>query len=70
MKKESWTMPAWMEPYRALIGETGGNTVEDLMNRNPNEANVVINAPVALLCMAVMAQVALLGRLHRQGKLR
>lgn len=27
-----WTMPAWMENYRKLIQNTGGNSVEDLLN--------------------------------------
>lgn len=58
-----------MEPYRGFIVNTGGNTVEDLMNRDPKEANVVINAPVALLCTAVESQVALLTALRNAGEL-
>lgn len=69
MSERNWKMPAWMEPYRGLFNNTGGNTVENLMNRDPAEANVVINAPVALLCTAVEAQVSLLVDLRRKGKL-
>jgi hypothetical protein len=30
--REVWHMPQWMEPYRTLITNTGGNSVESLMN--------------------------------------
>lgn len=68
-KPSRWTMPPWMEPYRDKIGDTGGNSIEDVMNRDPNEANVIINAPVALICVAVKSQVSLLNRLYREGLL-
>jgi hypothetical protein len=65
----TWKMPKWMERYRDSFVNTGGNTIEDLMNRDPKEANVVINAPVALLCVAVKSQVSLLHVLHKKGLL-
>lgn len=65
-----WTMPDWMRPYEDLFINTGGNTVEDLMNRHPSDANVVINAPLALICVAVESQVALLEELRNRGLLK
>lgn len=69
MTKRTWTMPPWMEPYRDLIVNTGDNNIEDLMTRNPSEANIVINAPLALICIAVESQVALLNHLYKKGML-
>lgn len=68
-KRAKWHIPDWMKKYEPLFCNTGGNTVEDLMNRDPREANVVINAPVALLCVAVQSQVTLLHQLRKEGKL-
>lgn len=68
--KKKWTMPAWMKPYEIHFCNTGGNTVEELMNRSPQEANIVINAPLALICMAVESQVCLLTRLKDGGRLQ
>lgn len=56
-----WVMPDWMEPYRYLINNTGGNTVEDLVNYRGTDAS--INA----LAVAVGAQVGLLEDLHALG---
>lgn len=70
MKKEVWKMPPWMEKYREFFGNTGGNTVEDLMNRDPREANIFINAPVALICVAVENQVGILMRLYDKGLIK
>lgn len=63
--KKPWTMPAWMEPYRDLIGNTGGNPVEELVN--DSTASVRNNVIRAALCVAVESQVALLHRLHERG---
>ena len=65
-----WKMPAWMTPDAGLVSDTGGNTVEDLMNRDSKEANIVINAPLALMCASVAAQVTLLEKLHARGDIR
>lgn len=65
--REKWTMPAWMEPYRASISGNG-EPVEVLMNYG-EEVNVFNNAPLALICVAVKSQVSLLMRLHKDGQL-
>jgi hypothetical protein len=61
------TVPEWMEQYRELIGETGGNTVERLIN---GKTSAQINLPLAILEVAVRAQYDLLMRLEREGHLR
>jgi len=66
-KHKKWTMPKWMEPYRKFINNTGGNSVEDLMNNHRD--TVFNNAPLAILCVAVKSEVALLETLHKEGKL-
>lgn len=62
-----WTMPAWMEPYRDLFANTGGNHIEDLVN--DTASTVGNNVLRAALCVAVESQVALLRRLHAHGYL-
>ena len=66
-KQNKWAMPEWMEPYRVLFNNTGGNTVEECMNRK--DVTVFNNAPMALICVAVEAQVGLLMSLYDKGKL-
>lgn len=61
-KKKQWVMPKWMEPYRSSINNTGGNSIEDVMNRE--DVTVFNNAPMAMICVAVKSQVALLERLN------
>lgn len=65
-KEKLWTMPEWMEQYRPFINNTGGNSVEDLMN---SDADMRTNMPLAVLSMIVKGEVALLRRLHDEGKL-
>lgn len=60
--KSKWKMPGWMEWYRPYIQNTGGNSVEDLMNEH--DANMFNNAPLAALCIAVKSQVAMLELLN------
>lgn len=62
-----WIMPEWMEPYRSLIGNTGGDSVEGLMNDHSNHLGN--NAIRAALCIAVDSQVTLLYRLRKEGHL-
>jgi len=62
--KEQWVMPAWMEPYRNLINNTGGNSIEELMN---SRVSIEINMPLAVLCITVAAEVRLLHDLHEHG---
>jgi hypothetical protein len=64
LKRTKWKMPPWIEPYREAIVNTGGNSIEDLMD---DRSNVVINAPFALISCAVQSQVSLLTKLHTQG---
>lgn len=66
-KNPVWKMPKWMEPYRELIGNTGGNTVEEMMN---DDSNAQINLPRAVLAVAVKSQVGLLCTLHARELLR
>ena len=61
-----WTMPAWMEPYRELIRNTGGNSVEDLVN---SDADARVNLPLAMLAACVTSQVGLLNSLRARGLL-
>lgn len=65
-----WEMPAWMEPYRDLLVNTGGHSIEDLMSLDSSEVSGAIDPTLALLCLSVKSQVALLMRLHGAGKLR
>ncbi len=66
----AWVMPEWMKPYVEFICNTGGNSVEELMNADSKTANVVVNAPLALICVAVKSQVWLLEELHKKGLLK
>jgi len=54
-----------MEPYRSFIGDTGGNSIEDLMN--DHHTNAFANYIRAMLIIAVNDQVRLLERLHENG---
>lgn len=67
-EKKTWTMPDWMEPYRDLIGNTGGNEIERLMNLTGKDTagNVILGA----LCIAVDSQVGLLHALKNKGLLK
>lgn len=65
-KKRGWVMPGWMESYRALIVNTGGNSIEDMMNGNESP---LINLPLSTLQACVKSQVALLEGLRRIGVL-
>ena len=66
---DNWTMPEWMEPFRKLINNTGGNSIEELVNDDGTNSNVFNNAPRALICCAVKCQVDLLKSLHKAGAL-
>jgi hypothetical protein len=66
-KKKAWIMPDWMEPYRQAFCNTGGNTVECLVN---GDTDPVINLPVSTLEACVKSQVLFLEALKRQGRLR
>jgi hypothetical protein len=55
-----WTMPKWMEPYRDLITNTGGSSIEELMNGNADPC----------FCLPVHWQVGMLYRAKNAGLLR
>jgi hypothetical protein len=59
-------MPRWMERYRDMIVNTGGNSVEDMMNGN---ADSFSNLPLFTLQACVKSQVALLNRLHEADEI-
>ena len=63
--KKKWAMPKWMEGYCGLIVNTGGNSIEDMMN---GDADPRINLPLSTLQACVKSQVMLLHRL-RENKL-
>lgn len=68
MTSKQWTMPLWMEPYRSLIGNTGGNPIEELMNdTHTNARNNVIRAA---LIISVESQIHMLTRLKKKGLLK
>jgi hypothetical protein len=60
-----WKMPEWMEPYRDLFENTGGNSVEELMDHEFTNANVVRGT----LAVCVESQVTLLHRLRARKML-
>lgn len=69
-KKQRWKMPKWMEPYRQIISNTGGNSIEELMERWLNDRHLAAtNEIVFALCVAVSSQVTLLNHLHHDGLL-
>ena len=61
-KEKIWVMPEWMEPYRELIINTGGNTIENLMNDKTTD--FFSNHVKCGLIVAVNSQIALLKRLY------
>lgn len=62
---KQWKMPKWMERYRELIGNTGGNSVEELMNNTTVTADT--NLVLSVLCISVKSQVNLLERMYAKG---
>jgi hypothetical protein len=62
-----WKMPKWMEPYRKLICNTGGNSIEDMMNGNADPA---VNLPLSMLQACVKSQVLLLEALREEAYTR
>lgn len=66
-KQKKWVMPKWMEKYRSSLHNTGGNTVEKLMNYKPSEGGGI--DPLGVLSVCVSSQVGLLETLHKNNKL-
>jgi hypothetical protein len=70
-KAQPWVMPDWMRPYESSFQNTGGNTVEDLMNRLLQERNLAAsNIIVFTMAASISAQVDLLHRLRWRRLLR
>lgn len=65
-KRAQWTMPDWMEPYRQYIANTGGNSIESMMN---GDADPLINLPLSTLQACVKSQISLLYVMHDKGML-
>ena len=63
----SWKMPKWMEKYRSLICNTGGNPVDEMVNGN---ADPRVNLPLSTLQACVKSQVIFLNTLKQKGLLR
>ena len=65
---DRWEMPDWAEPYRDCIRNTGGNSVERLMNLSGEDTkgNVVLGA----LAVSVDSQFSLLCALKSKGYLK
>ena len=66
-KKEKWTMPEWVEPYRGMITNTGGNDIDGIMN--DKHTTIQTNLPRMAIIFMVTAQIALLQELKKSGKL-
>lgn len=67
-KDKPWEMPQWMKPFARFINNTGGNDIEDLFN--DSDTTVQINAPRAIICVAVKSQVYLLQTLQENNLLK
>lgn len=65
-QKKEWVMPDWMELFREHFVNTGGNTVEELVNA---AADPRTNAVLALLQDCVVSQVQLLQLAFKKGLL-
>jgi len=67
MEAVKWTMPKWMEKYRELIGNTGGNSIEEMVD---DQSDPQINLPRAVLAACVKSQINFLMRLKTLGLLK
>jgi len=67
MAEKKWVMPERLERFRGLIVNTGGNSIEELMN--DHKSNVFNNAPRALICVSVKSQIALLEKITHPNDL-
>lgn len=64
---KNWKLPKWMEPYRQHFVNTGGNSIEDLMNRNTSP---LVNLPLSTLEACAKSQVLFLDQLRNNGLLK
>lgn len=71
METKTWTMPEHLEPYRDLINNTGGNTIEELMDVYHNQENIMrTNMILGVLAVMCAGQIQLLQTLYRQNLLK
>lgn len=71
MAKGNWKLPEHLEKYRNHFTNTGGNSIEDLMNRLDTDKNLAkSNVVVFTLASMVLAQYQLLEQLHKQKLLK
>lgn len=68
MKEKKWQMPKWMEKYRNLIINTGGNLIEELMN--DTQTDFFSNHVRSGLIVAVSSQIYLLEKMHKKGLIK
>ena len=68
MSGKTWKMPKWMEAYRAIICNTGGNPIEEMMN--DDDSTLSNNSVRVCLISAVKSQIAMLQALKAKGWLR
>lgn len=67
----NFQMPPELEQFRGLIQNTGGNRVEDLIDRFYNEDHLSkTNLPVFVMAVAVSSQVDLLKILYARELLK
>lgn len=66
MNDKRYVIPEWMKELEPFFQDTGGWPIEELMNQKVDSR---INLVVATLQIAVGAQITLLNRLYREGKL-
>lgn len=64
-----YIFPKELEPYRKYISGTGGNSIEDLVNRLSEKNLHSSNILVFTMAIAVESQVNLLSTLRREGLL-
>ncbi len=60
-------IPEHLEPYRELVGNTGGNSIENLIGRLDDTHLSQTNQLVFTMAISVEDQVNLLKRLHAKG---
>jgi hypothetical protein len=67
----SYKFPEHLEKYRPLISNTGGNSVENLLDRLKNEEGLAFsNIVVFTMAISVECQISLLARLYKEGLLK
>ncbi len=68
LEKLPWKMPKWMEKYEKTFSNTGGNPVEELMNRSTGGMRDS-NTYLWIFYWCTRSQVNMLIELHCKGLL-